>query len=62
MEETEAKQKQNLMPKQDSITFGTPTKGSVKIYFDLASISDAQAQELARRANGLYKYVQELGV
>lgn len=61
MSEEETDESESKGSLQDSITFGTPAKGgAVKIYFDLKSMSDKDACELAKRAHGLSKYVQGL--
>ena len=40
--------------KQDSYSLGTPGKGgAVKVYFDLASMTDEEVQKLCNRAKGL---------
>ena len=60
MHENEIKKETKNNEKLDSISIGTPTKGAVKVYLDLNTLTDDEAKSLVKRAVGLHKYLMGL--
>lgn len=61
MHENKIKKETKNKEKLDSISIGSPSSGgAVKLYCDLAKLSDEEAKDFALRVVGLHKYMLSL--